>query len=159
MGSGTLLREVMAAADLLLNDFGVEADIWSATSFNELARDGRDTARWNLLHPEAEPRQSWVSQCLAGRQGPVVASTDYVSAFADQIRAWVPGHYTVLGTDGFGRSDLRSRLRRHFEVDRYYVALAALKALADEGRIPMARVSEAIARYEIDVDKPNPLRA
>ncbi|EHQ53298.1 pyruvate dehydrogenase subunit E1 [Ectothiorhodospira sp. PHS-1] len=159
MGSGTILQEVIAAAELLLNDFGVEADIWSATSFNELARDGRDTERWNLLHPEAEPRRSWVSQCLTGRQGPVVASTDYVRAFADQIRAWVPGRYTVLGTDGFGRSDLRSRLRHHFEVDRYYVALAALKALADEGRIPVERVSEAIAKYEIDVDKPNPLRA
>ncbi|MCG5514057.1 pyruvate dehydrogenase (acetyl-transferring), homodimeric type [Ectothiorhodospira shaposhnikovii] len=159
LGSGTILQEVIAAAELLLNDFGVEADIWSATSFNELARDGRDTERWNLLHPEAEPRRSWVSQCLTGRQGPVVASTDYVRAFADQIRAWVPGRYTVLGTDGFGRSDLRSRLRHHFEVDRYYVALAALKALADEGRIPVERVSEAIAKYEIDVDKPNPLRA
>ncbi|MBK1673564.1 pyruvate dehydrogenase (acetyl-transferring), homodimeric type [Ectothiorhodospira shaposhnikovii] len=159
MGSGTILREVIAAADLLRNDFGVEADIWSATSFNELARDGRDTERWNMLHPGADPRRSWVTQCLEGRQGPVVASTDYVRAFADQIRAWVPGRYTVLGTDGFGRSDLRSRLRHHFEVDRHYVALAALKALADEGRIPVERVGEAIVRYGIDVDKPNPLRA
>ncbi|SFM61860.1 pyruvate dehydrogenase E1 component [Ectothiorhodospira mobilis] len=159
MGSGSILREVMAAADLLRDDFGVQADLWSATSFNELARDGRDVERWNLLHPEEPPRQSWVGRCLADASGPVVAATDYVKAYPDQIRAWVPGRYTVLGTDGFGRSDLRARLRRHFEMDRHYVAVAALKALADEGALPAARVSEAIRKYGIDPDKPNPLRA
>ncbi|MFP4162204.1 MAG: pyruvate dehydrogenase (acetyl-transferring), homodimeric type, partial [Ectothiorhodospira sp.] len=159
MGSGSILREVMAAADLLREDFGVQADLWSATSFNELARDGRDVERWNMLHPQEPPRQSWVSRCLAEASGPVVAATDYVKGYPDQIRAWVPGRYTVLGTDGFGRSDLRSRLRRHFEMDRYYVTVAALKALADEGALPASRVTEAIGRYGIDPDKANPLRA
>ncbi|ANB02696.1 pyruvate dehydrogenase (acetyl-transferring), homodimeric type [Ectothiorhodospira sp. BSL-9] len=159
MGSGTILREVIAAADLLRDEFGVESDIWSATSFNELAREGRATDRWNMLNPEKSPRESWVSQCLADAQGPVVASTDYVKGYADQIRAWVPGRYVTLGTDGFGRSDLRQRLRHHFEVDRYYVAVAALKALADEGALPVETVIEAIRKYEIDVDKVNPLHA
>ncbi|MFP4244740.1 MAG: transketolase-like TK C-terminal-containing protein, partial [Ectothiorhodospira sp.] len=159
MGSGSILREVMAAADLLREDFGVQADLWSATSFNELARDGRDVERWNMLHPQEPPRQSWVSRCLAEASGPVVAATDYVKGYPDQIRAWVPGRYTVLGTDGFGRSDLRSRLRRHFEMDRYYVTVAALKALADEGALPASRVTEAIGQYGIDPDKANPLRA
>ncbi|TVQ74339.1 MAG: pyruvate dehydrogenase (acetyl-transferring), homodimeric type [Chromatiaceae bacterium] len=159
MGSGTILREVIAAADLLRDEFGVESDIWSATSFNELAREGRATDRWNMLNPEKPPRESWVSQCLADAQGPVVASTDYVKGYADQIRAWVPGRYVTLGTDGFGRSDLRQRLRHHFEVDRYYVAVAALKALADEGALPVETVIEAIRKYEIDVDKVNPLHA
>ncbi|SEL09304.1 pyruvate dehydrogenase (acetyl-transferring), homodimeric type [Ectothiorhodospira marina] len=159
MGSGTILREVIAAADLLREDFGVESDIWSAPSFNELARDGSGTDRWNMLNPEKPPRQCWVSRCLADAQGPVVASTDYVKGYADQIRAWVPGRYVTLGTDGFGRSDLRQRLRHHFEVDRYYVAVAALKALADERTLPVETVVEAIRKYEIDVDKVNPLHA
>ncbi|SIT65969.1 pyruvate dehydrogenase E1 component [Ectothiorhodosinus mongolicus] len=159
MGSGTILREVIAAADLLKKDYGVEADIWSATSFNELARDGRAATRFNMLHPDKTPKQSWLEQCLAKAEGPVVASTDHVKAFADQIRAWVPDNYTVLGTDGFGRSDLRKNLRRHFEVDRHYVALAALKALADEGKLPTAKVVDAIKRYEIDADKIDPLHA
>ncbi|MFP4080602.1 MAG: pyruvate dehydrogenase (acetyl-transferring), homodimeric type [Ectothiorhodospira sp.] len=159
MGSGSILREVMAAAELLRDDFGVQADLWSATSFNELARDGRDVERWNMLHPQEPPRQSWVGRCLAEASGPVVAATDYVKGYPDQIRAWVPGRYTVLGTDGFGRSDLRARLRRHFEMDRYYVTVAALKALADEGALPASRVTEAIGQYGIDPDKANPLRA
>ncbi|MDD3518468.1 MAG: pyruvate dehydrogenase (acetyl-transferring), homodimeric type, partial [Chromatiales bacterium] len=159
MGSGTILREVIAAADLLREDFGIEADVWSATSFNELARDGRDCERWNLLHPDAAPRQPWITRCLDGRKGPVVAATDYIKVYADQVRAWVPARYSVLGTDGFGRSDLRRNLRRHFEVDRHYVALVALKALADEGQIDKAKVAEAIAKYGIDTERPNPLRA
>ncbi len=156
LGSGTILREVMAAAELLREDWGVAADIWSCTSFTELRRDGMACERWNMLHPEEAPRQSYVEQCLKDRPGPAVAATDYMRAFADQIRPYVDRRYIVLGTDGFGRSDTREELRRFFEVDRYYVTVAALKALADEGRIPAAKVSEAIGKYGIDPDKPNP---
>jgi pyruvate dehydrogenase E1 component len=156
LGSGTILREVMAGAELLESDFGVAADVWSVTSFTELRRDGNEVERWNMLHPKEEPRQAYVAQCLAERQGPVVASTDYIRTFADQIRQWVPGRYRVLGTDGFGRSDFRRALRRFFEVDRHYVALAALKELADAGEIDADRVAEAIIRYEIDPEAPLP---
>ena len=161
MGSGAILREVIAAADLLKEDFDVDADLWSATSFNELARDGRDCERWNLLHPDQPPRMSWVEQCLEGAEGPVIASTDYVQAFAEQIRPFVREDYRVLGTDGFGRSDSREALRRHFEVDRHYVVIAALKALADGGLggVTARDVLAAIDKYVIDVDKPNPLYA
>ncbi|HTE15831.1 MAG TPA: pyruvate dehydrogenase (acetyl-transferring), homodimeric type [Burkholderiales bacterium] len=157
LGSGTILREVIAAAEMLEKDFDVAADIWSVTSFNELRRDGLDAQRWNLLHPDAEPRQSYVEQCLKDRAGPIVAATDYLKTYADQIRAFLPAqHYAVLGTDGFGRSDTRSALRRFFEVDRNYVAVTALKALADQEAIPRAKVAEAIKRYGIDPEKPNP---
>ena len=156
LGSGTILREVMAAADLLEADFGVAADVWSVTSFTELRRDGIEVERWNMLHPTDEPRQAYVSQRLSGRKGPVVASTDYIRTFADQIRQWVPASYHVLGTDGFGRSDFRRALRQFFEVDRHYVTVAALKALADRGEVPAARVQEAIDRYWIDADAPMP---
>ena len=156
LGSGTILREVLAGADLLEADYGVSADVWSATSFTELRRDGLAAERWNMLHPDAPPRRSYVAECLAGRPGPVIAATDYVRSFADQIRAFVPGRYRVLGTDGYGRSDYRRNLRRFFEVDRHYVALAALTSLAEEGTIPAATVADAIARYGIDPDKPDP---
>jgi pyruvate dehydrogenase E1 component len=157
LGSGTILREVIAAAAMLEKDYGVGADIWSVTSFNELRRDGLDAQRWNLLHPDATPRVSYVEQCLKDRAGPVVAATDYVKNYADQIRAFLPAqHYSVLGTDGFGRSDTRKALRRFFEVDRNYVAVAALKALADQEAIPHAKVAEAIKRYGIDPEKPSP---
>jgi pyruvate dehydrogenase E1 component len=156
LGSGTILREVLAGADLLQADYGVSADVWSATSFTELRRDGLAADRWNMLHPGAEPRRSYVAECLAGRPGPVIAATDYVKSFADQIRAFVPGRYRVLGTDGYGRSDYRRNLRRFFEVDRHYVALAALTALAEDGTIPAATVAGAIARYGIDPGKPDP---
>jgi pyruvate dehydrogenase E1 component len=156
LGSGTILREVMAAAELLASDFGVAADVWSVTSFTELRREGIEVERWNMLHPEDAARSAYVAECLGADGGPVVASTDYIRAFADQIRQWVPGRYRVLGTDGFGRSDFRSALRRFFEVDRHYVAVAALKELADEGAIEPARVREAIERYEIDPDAPMP---
>ncbi len=159
LGSGTILREVIAAADLLDKDFGVAADIWSATSFNELHRDGAEVDRWNRLHPEEKPRECHVASKLAGRNGPFIAATDYVKTFADQIRAWVPGRYVVLGTDGFGRSDTRAQLRKYFEVDRYHVAVAALKALADEGTIPASDVSKAIKLYGIDPAKPHPITA
>jgi pyruvate dehydrogenase E1 component len=157
LGSGTILREVIAAAEMLARDYDVAADIWSVTSFNELRRDGLDVQRWNTLHPTAEPRQSYVEQCLKDRAGPVVAATDYIKAYADQIRAFLPTpHYAVLGTDGFGRSDTRRALRRFFEVDRNYVAVAALKALADQEAIPRAKVADAIKRYGIDAEKPSP---
>ena len=156
MGSGVILREVIAAADLLREDWGVESDIWSATSFNELARNGQDTERWNLLHPAEAPRLSHVEAQLKDTRGPVIASSDYIRLFAEQIRAYVPRRYTVLGTDGFGRSDTREALRSFFEVDRHYVTVAALKALADEGTIDRAKVGEAIAKYGIDATKPNP---
>jgi pyruvate dehydrogenase E1 component len=156
LGSGALLREAIAAADLLQRDWSVEADIWSCPSFTELAREGQAVARWNLLHPTEKPRRSHVEQCLKDTRGPIVATTDYVRAFAEQIRPYVPRRYTVLGTDGFGRSDTREKLRRFFEVDRHYVTVAALKALADEGQMDKAKVKEAIVKYGIDPDKPNP---
>jgi pyruvate dehydrogenase E1 component len=158
MGCGTILREVIAGAEMLEKDFGVSADIWSVTSFNELRRDGIETARWNLLHPEAEPKRSYVEQCLREHPGPVIAATDYMRTFADQIRAFLPqpALYSVLGTDGFGRSDTRRALRGFFEVDRRYVAVAALKALADQEALPQKKVVEAIRKYGVDPEKPNP---
>ncbi len=156
MGSGTILREVMAAADLLRDDFKVNADVWSVTSFNELRRDGISAERWNLLHPGKPRRKSHVETALEGHDGPVVASTDYMRNFADQIRAHVPRTYRVLGTDGFGRSDYRVKLRRFFEVNRYYVAVAALKALADDGEIKPEKVEEAIKKYGLDTERPDP---
>ena len=155
-GSGVILREVIAAAELLKTDWGVTSDIWSCPSFNELGREGRAVTRWNMLHPTEKQRVSWVTQQLAGTKGPIIASTDYVREFADQIRELVPRRYTVLGTDGFGRSDSRKNLRRFFEINRFYVAVAALKALADEGEVPAAKVAEAIKKYEIDAEKPAP---
>ena len=162
LGSGTILRESMAARALLEGDWGVAANVWSCPSFNELTRDGQDCERWNLLHPTApEPRVPFVTQQLSGHVGPVIASTDYMKNYAEQIRAFIPKgrSYKVLGTDGFGRSDFRSKLREHFEVNRHYIVVAALKALADEGTVPLARVADAIARYGIDADKTNPLYA
>jgi len=157
LGSGTILREVIAAADLLKQDWGIEADIWSCPSFTLLARDGEDAAHWNLLHPTATPRKSYVEQCLENTEGPVIASTDYVRAFADQIRPFVPHRYKVLGTDGFGRSDTREKLRHFFEVDRKWVTVAALSSLAEEEKLDRAKVGEAIAKYRLDPEKPNPL--
>lgn len=156
MGSGAILNEVIAAAALLESDFKVSADIWSVTSFNELRREGLDCERWNRLHPESKPCKSYVQANLEGRDGPVLAATDYMKIYADQIRAFVPKPYTALGTDGFGRSDTRAKLRKFFEVHRYYVAVAALKALADEGKIPVSTVQDAIKRYQLDPEKPNP---
>jgi pyruvate dehydrogenase E1 component len=160
LGSGTILREVIAAAELLEKDFGVSADIWSVTSFNELRRDGIETARWNTLHPEAGPRRCYVEECLQNHEGPVIASTDYMRTYAEQIRPFLPrpAVYTVLGTDGFGRSDTRRALRRFFEVDRHYVAVSALKALADQEAVPHKKVTEAIVKYGVDPEKPNPAR-
>ncbi len=157
LGSGTILRESIAAADILQKDFGVTADIWSVTSFNELRREGLSVHRWNMLHPQEAPRLSYVEECLDGTKGPVIASTDYMKAYADQIREFVPGRYSVLGTDGFGRSDTRERLRKFFEVDRYYIAVAALSALVQENVIDAGQVTKAIELYGIDPEKPDPV--
>jgi len=159
LGSGTILREVIAAAQLLADDWGVHADVWSATSFNELAREAHAVERWNRLHPADKPKIPYVASCLGTSNGPFIAATDYIRNYAEQIRKWVPGHYDVLGTDGFGRSDTRAQLRKHFEVNSYHVVVAALKALADEGQFPVAKVSEAIAKYGIDAEKTDPLYA
>jgi pyruvate dehydrogenase E1 component len=158
LGSGTILREVIAAAELLEKDWGVAGDVWSVTSFTELRREGIDVERWNLLHPSEKPRKAYVTHALEKTAGPIVASTDYMRLFADQIRPYLPRDrsYTVLGTDGFGRSDTRAKLREFFEVNRYFVVLAALKALAADGVLPIAKAAEAIKKYGIDPDKPNP---
>jgi len=158
LGSGTILREVIAGADLLA-EFGVSADIWSCPSFTELRREGLEAERWNMLNPEQPRRRSYVEQCLDGREGPVVGSTDYMKAFADQIRPFVKARYHVLGTDGFGRSDYRRKLRSFFEIDRRFVSLAALKSLADEGKVQRSVVSEAIRKFEIDPERPSPVKS
>jgi pyruvate dehydrogenase E1 component len=159
LGNGTILLEVIAAAEQLANDFGVAADVWSVPSFTELRRDGLDVERWNMLHPMEPPRSSYVESCLGGREGPVVAATDHMKATADGIRAFVPRRYRVLGTDGFGRSDFRRQLRSFFEVDRSFVTVAALKALAEEGSLPASTVADAMRKYNIDPDRPNPARS
>jgi pyruvate dehydrogenase E1 component len=161
LGSGTILRESIAAKKLLEAEWGVAANVWSCPSFNELARDGQDVERWNLLHPTEAPRVSFVTQQLDKHAGPVIASTDYMKNYAEQIRAFMPKGrtYKVLGTDGFGRSDFRYKLREHFEVNRHYIVVASLKALADEGSVPVAKVAEAMKKYAINADKINPLYA
>ena len=156
LGSGTILREVIAAAAILEGDFGVPADVYSVPSFSELRREALTVERWNMLHPEEPPRRPYVVQALGDREGPFVAATDYVKTVPDQIRQWVPGRYVVLGTDGYGRSDSRAELRRFFEVDRHFIAVAALKSLADEGKIDRDTVVRAIKQFGIDPDKPNP---
>ena len=156
MGSGVILREVIAAAEMLEKDWGVSPDVWSVTSFTELRREGLDAERWNMLNPEKKPRLSYVAQCLSDAEGPVISSTDYMKSFADQIRNFVPQRFVSLGTDGYGRSDSREALRSFFEIDRYYVVLAALKALADEGKLPASKAAEAIKKYKIDASRPNP---
>jgi pyruvate dehydrogenase E1 component len=159
MGSGTILREVIFAADLLKDDWGIVADVWSAPSFTLLARDGQDVERWNMLHPADTARVAHVTQSLQGTTGPIVVATDYMRTFAEQVRAFIPKDrtYKVLGTDGFGRSDSRAKLREFFEVNRYFVTIAALKALADEGAIATSVVAEAIAKYGINPEKVNPV--
>jgi pyruvate dehydrogenase E1 component len=157
LGSGSIFREVIAAADLLKNDWGVESDLWSCPGFNVLTREGQDAARWNMLHPLEAPRLSHVEKCLNATLGPVIAATDYVRLYAEQIRPFIQRRYVTLGTDGYGRSDTREALRHFFEVDRHWVTLAALKALADEGTIPREKIAEAIGKYGLNIDKPNPL--
>ncbi|MEO0996432.1 MAG: pyruvate dehydrogenase (acetyl-transferring), homodimeric type, partial [Pseudomonadota bacterium] len=157
IGSGTILREVVAASELLQSDFDIPSDIWSATSFNELRRDCLETERWNNLHPGEEPRRSYLERCLEGVEGPFIAATDYMKIVPEQIERWVPGRYVTLGTDGFGRSDSRAALRDHFEVNRHYIVVAALKALADDGALDAKTVTDAIQRYGIDPDKADPV--
>jgi pyruvate dehydrogenase E1 component len=156
-GSGTILREVLAAAELLEQQYGIPADVYSVTSFSELRKQALDVERWNLLHPEEPPRKTYVQEALGGQTGPFVAATDYMKIVPDQIRQWVPGPYVVLGTDGYGRSDSRAELRRFFEVNRHYVVVAALKALADEKKIDVQVVVQAMESFGIDSEKPNPL--
>jgi pyruvate dehydrogenase E1 component len=159
LGSGTILREVIAGAELLEKDWGIAADVWSAPSFTLLARDGQDVERWNLLHPTETPREAFITQQLKGTSGPIVVSTDYMRTYAEQVRAFIPKDrtYRVLGTDGFGRSDTRAKLREFFEVNRYFVVIAALKSLAEEGAIKPSVVADAIAKYGINPEKPNPV--
>ncbi len=150
LGSGVIFREVIAAANLLREDWGVEADLWSCPSFNELARDGYACERWNRLHPTEEPKKSHVANCLTDYKGPVIVATDYTRAFAEQIRAYISAPYAVLGTDGFGRSDTRENLRNFFEVNSFHIVIAALKSLADNNEFDLAKVDVAIAKYGID---------
>jgi pyruvate dehydrogenase E1 component len=156
-GSGTILREALAAAELLEKDYGVPADVFSVTSFSELRRNALDIERWNLLHPTETARVPYVREALGNSTGPFIAATDYIKTVPDQIRQWVPGRYAVLGTDGFGRSDSRAELRRFFEVNRHYVVIAALKCLADEGKLDARTIPTAMQAFGIDPDKPNPL--
>ena len=157
MGSGTILREVLGAAQLLMDDFGIPSDVWSVTSFNELRRDALEVERWNALHPEEEPRVSYIEDKLAGRKGPYVAATDYMKIVPDQVQRWIPGRFISLGTDGFGRSDGRAALRDHFEVDRRYIVVTTLQALADDGALDNKTVAQAIEKYGIDPNKPDPV--
>ena len=159
MGSGTILREVIAAAELLEKDWNIAADVWSVPSFTELARDGAEVERWNRLHPMEQQRKSFVASQLEEARGPAIAATDYVRTYAEQIRPFLDGRsYLTLGTDGYGRSDLRERLRSFFEVNRYHVVVAALKALADDGEVNQETVAQAIKTYKIDPEKPNPVK-
>jgi len=157
MGSGTILREVLAAADLLMEDFGLPSDVWSVTSFNELRRDALEVERWNQLHPQEPAKKSYIEACLGERKGPYVAATDYMKIVPDQIQRWIPGQFVSLGTDGYGRSDGRAALRDHFEVDKRYIAVTALKALADDGVLDQQTVAQAIEKYGIDPAKPDPV--
>ncbi len=156
LGAGTILREVIAAAEILKKEYNINADIWSVTSFNELRREALNITRWNMLHPTQPAKVSHVENCFKEREGPVVAATDYMKIYADQIREFVPGRYRVLGTDGFGRSDTREKLRYFFEVDRFYITVAALKALSEEGKISNQQIIQAIEKYGIDPERPNP---
>jgi pyruvate dehydrogenase E1 component len=159
LGSGTILREALAASELLRDDFQIDADVWSVTSFSELRRQGNEVERWNLLHPSEPQRLTAVEECLGDRPGPVIAATDWVRAVPEQIRPYVPARYRTLGTDGFGRSDGRERLRHFFEVNRFFIAVAALKALSDDGRVAPAVVGTALAKYGLDSEKPDPARS
>ncbi|MFY8130257.1 MAG: transketolase-like TK C-terminal-containing protein, partial [Burkholderiaceae bacterium] len=161
LGSGTILRESLAAQELLAKDWGIAADVWSVTSYTELARDGYDAERWNMLHPTEKAKVPYVTAQLESSVGPIISSTDYMRLFSDQVRPYMPKGRTfkVLGTDGFGRSDFRYKLRNHFEVDRHFIVVAALKSLADEKQIEAAKVAEAIKKYGLNPDKQNPITA
>jgi pyruvate dehydrogenase E1 component len=156
LGSGAILRESIAAAEILKSEFGIDADIWSVTSFNELKREGDSVSRWNMLHPEEEPKLSHIELNLKDARGPVIATTDYMKNYADQIREFIPGTYNVLGTDGFGRSDTREKLRNFFEIDRYFITISALDALVKENVIDGTVVKDAIDKFGVNPDKPDP---
>jgi pyruvate dehydrogenase E1 component len=157
MGAGTILREVLAAAEILQKEYDIPSDVFSVPSFTELRREALAVDRLNMLHPEAEPKRTYVETCLGDRTGPFIAASDYMKIVPDQIRQWVPGRYVVLGTDGFGRSDTRAALRQHFEVNRHWIVLAALKALADDGKLDKATVTGCMQKYGLDPEKPNPV--
>jgi pyruvate dehydrogenase E1 component len=157
MGCGTILREVITAAQMLKDDYGVTSDIWSVTSFNELRRDGLSVERYNALHPQKKAKESFVASQLKGKQGPIIVATDYMRLYAEQIRPFVSNRFVTLGTDGYGRSDTRQKLRHFFEVDAKFIALAALNALADEGSIDKLKVVDAMQRYQINPDKLDPV--
>jgi pyruvate dehydrogenase E1 component len=157
LGSGTILRETLVAADILEKDYGVPADVFSVPSYSELRREALDVERRNLLDPDQPTQQPYVRQCFGQRTGPFIAASDYMKIVPDQIRQWVPGRYIVLGTDGYGRSDSRAQLRRHFEVDRAHIVLASLRALVDEGKLDMATVRACMQKYDLDPHKPNPV--
>jgi len=159
LGSGTILREVIAAAEILKDDWSIDSDIWSCPSFNELAREAQDVDRWNRLHPLEDQKIPYVTKLLTGHRGPAIAATDYIKQYPEQIRQWMPNGYSTLGTEGFGRSDTRFELRKHFEVDRFHIVVASLKALVDEGTLPAAKVKDAIKKYGIDAEKLNPIKA
>ncbi|RLT95310.1 MAG: hypothetical protein D9N11_15290 [Ketobacter sp.] len=156
LGSGSILREVEAAAEILQDVYSVTSDIWSVTSFTQLRNEGLEKQRWNMLHPEEEPKVPYVTKALRARKAPVIAASDYIKTHADQIRPFVRNHYTALGTDGFGRSDSREQLRHFFEVDRYFITVAALTSLADKGLIGRSKVADALRRFNISADKPYP---
>jgi pyruvate dehydrogenase E1 component len=157
LGSGTILREVLAAAEILERDYGVPADIFSVPSYSELRREALDVERRNLLHPDQPAQQPYVRQCFGDRTGPFIAASDYMKIVPDQIRQWVPGRFLVLGTDGYGRSDSRAQLRRHFEVDAQHIVLASLRALADEGKLDVATVKSCMKKFDINPERPNPV--
>ena len=157
LGSGPLMREVLEAEKLLKKDWGIEAGIWNVTSFSELRRDAEETERWNLLHSDKTPKKSHLEKCLSKNNVPTVAVSDYVKMVSEQIGPYVPGNFYALGTDGFGRSDTRENLRRFFEVDRYYIVLTALKALALEGNIETSIIQSAMKKYDLDPEKPSPI--
>jgi pyruvate dehydrogenase E1 component len=159
LGSGTILREVLAAAEMLRDDHGVHCEVLSATSFSELRREALDCERWNLLNPDESARVPFVAKTLGAHRGPFIAATDYVRNVPEQIRQWVPGRFVVLGTDGYGRSDARAALRHHFEVDRRFIVWATLRALVDEGSLPASRLDGVLTTLGIDPDKPSPLNA
>jgi pyruvate dehydrogenase E1 component len=157
MGSGVILREVIEAQKILEKDFGVSADVWSVTSFNELRKDALEADRWNRMNPDKPQKESHVQKLLKKAEGPIIASTDYMKSFAEQIAVFLPHKFVALGTDGFGRSDSRENLRHFFEVDRHYVVVATLKALSDEGKIKSSVVTDAIKKFKLDPNKPNPV--
>jgi pyruvate dehydrogenase E1 component len=159
LGSGTIFREVIAAAEMLSEEWNVDADVWSCTSFNELMRDAQEIERWNRLHPLDDAKVPYITEALTGRRGPAIAATDYIKSYSSQVTPWVPMAYTTLGTDGFGRSDTRAQLRKHFEVNRYHIVVAALKSLSDEGSLAAIKVADAIKKYDLDSEKINPIHA